>query len=269
MDTPLHPNHQFFLDKFLRACQRDERVVAAFLFGSYTNGKPDEHSDLDLCLVTTDESYDDFVAQRDSFVRLLGEPLFMEDFDIPDILFLIFPDGSEVEVNYARESQLSHLFTERYKVLLDKKNITGNLSIHERETDIAGQTKKLRRFTYGFWHDFSHFVTAMGRDQLWWAQGQLEFLRSICVGLARLRNDFSDTEVEGEVYFKIEKAMPVEMLSPLQESLCPMERESMLRAGFLLAKYFKEVAEPLATEHDIRYPTELEALMIDRLHHVQ
>lgn len=266
MDTPLRPNHQHFVDLFVQACQEDKRIVAAFLFGSYTNGNPDQHSDLDLCLVTADESYDDFVTQRDSFVRRLGEPLFMDDFDIPGVLFLIFPDGSEVEVHYARESELEHYFTERYKVLLDKKTITGDLPIIQQDVDLDRQTARLRRFTYGFWHDFSHFTTAMARDQLWWAQGQLEALRSICTGLARLRNDFSDTEVDGEVYFKIEKAMPIDVLSPLQETFCPMERESMLRAVFLLAKYFKEVAEPLATEHGIRYPTELEALMIDRLY---
>jgi len=269
MDRSLSPNHQRFVDALVRACQADERIVAAFLLGSYANGHPDEHSDLDLCLITTDDSYDDFAAQRGLFVLWLGEPLFMEDFDIPGILFLIFPDGSEVEVHYARESELEHYFTERYKVLLDKKNITGNLSVNKSEININNQNERLRRLIYWFWHDFSHYLTAMGRGQLWWAQGQLEILRAICAGLARLRNDFSDQDVQGEVYFKIEKVMTVETLSPLRETFCPMERDAMLRAGPLLVRYFKNLAEPLANEHGIRYPKELELLMTNRLQNLQ
>jgi len=253
----------------VQACQGDERIIAAFLFGSYTNGRPDQHSDLDLCLITTDEAYDDFVAQRDSFARSLGEPLFMEDFNIPNILFLIFPDGSEVEIHHARESQLDRLFNERYAVLVDKKNVTANISISNPEVDPAEQTEKLRRLIQWFWHDFSHFVTAMGRDQLWWAHGQLDVLRSMCAGLARLKNDFSDTEVDEEVYFKIEKAMPVEILSPIRDTFCPMEKESMLKAGHKLLQFYKEIAVPLANEHGIHYPKELETLMTERLMSLQ
>jgi len=42
----------------------------------------------------------------------------------------------------------------------------------------------------------------MGRHQLWWAQGQLEVLRRCCVNLARLQNNFSDTDAGEEAYFK-------------------------------------------------------------------
>jgi hypothetical protein len=31
-------------------------------------------------------------------LRLLGEPVFLEDFNIPNIVFFIFPDGTEGEL---------------------------------------------------------------------------------------------------------------------------------------------------------------------------
>jgi hypothetical protein len=34
MEPKLHPNHQVVLDRFVKACQPDERIVAAFLVGS-------------------------------------------------------------------------------------------------------------------------------------------------------------------------------------------------------------------------------------------
>src|SRR5687768_2298559 len=254
MELKLHPNHQVILDRFINACETDEGIVAAFLVGSYVKGNPDEHSDLDLYLITTDDAYDDFVSERESFSRLLGEPLFMEDFDLPEIVFLIFPDGSEVEVSYVPESQVNHVVNEPFKVLLDKKNITVGVIPREREVDRDGQREKLRRLIYWFWHELSHFVTGLGRGQLWWAQGQLSALRLHCMNLARLQNDFSDTEVGEEGYFKIEKALHVEELLPLQETFPPMEQSAMLQAAFDIVSFYKELAPPLAQAHGITYP---------------
>jgi len=266
----LSNNHQNILNRFVVACQADERIVAAFLVGSYVNGNPDEHSDLDLYLIMKDEAYDEFFVQRKDFVRLLGEPQFMEDFDIPDILFIIFPDGSEVELSFRRESQINQIFNNSYKVLLDKKNITaGVLSRVEREFNQEEQAEKLRRLIYWFWHDFSHLVTALARNQLWWAHGQLEVLRSMCVGLSQLKNDFSDTDVEDEVYFKIEKAMSVESLASLLETFCPMEKKAMLDSAFVILRFYKELAVPLAKKYEISYPVTLEQVMVERLNKVR
>ncbi len=264
-EIQLSHNHQVIVDRFVQVCQADERILAAFLVGSYVKGKPDIHSDLDLFVIIADEAFDDFVSKRESFVRLLGEPLFAEDFDLSDIVFLIFPDGLEVELSYARESQLNHIFNEPYKVLLDKKNIVSIAAVPSREFDQAEQTEKLRRLIYWFWHDLSHFITAMGRGQLWWAHGQLDVLRSICVNLARLRNNFSDPDVGEEAYFKIEKVMPVEKLSPLRVTFCPVEKSAMLEAGFVIVNYYKELAASLSKTYGITYPAGLERVMDERL----
>src|SRR5579883_3048545 len=70
----LQPNpRQTVINRFVAACQSDERVVAAFLGGSYARDTADTYSDLDLYLITTDESYDDFFADREAFIRQLGE----------------------------------------------------------------------------------------------------------------------------------------------------------------------------------------------------
>lgn len=90
MQTTFLPDHRVILDRFVDVCQTDPRIAAAFLVGSYVKGKVHGHSDPDLYLITTEEAYDDFVSKRESFVRQLGEPLFMEDFDLRGIVFLIF-----------------------------------------------------------------------------------------------------------------------------------------------------------------------------------
>src|SRR5215210_2015956 len=93
----IQPPHKYqdVLKRFVAACRADERVVAALLIGSYARGTADAYSDLDLGLITTDAAYEDFATGCAAFIRLLGEPVFLEDFDLPNNVFFIFPDGTE------------------------------------------------------------------------------------------------------------------------------------------------------------------------------
>ena len=93
----------------------------------------------------------------------------------------------------------------------------------------------------------------------------MEIIRQICVNLARLRNNFSDAYVGEEPYFKVEQALPVERLSPLQTTFCAMEYEAMLQAAFGIFRFYQDVAPTLAQVHGIIYQTDLECIMIRRL----
>ena len=53
-DVALRPHQQDFVERFVNACQADDRVVAAFLGGSTVKGYADAYSDVDLCVITTD-----------------------------------------------------------------------------------------------------------------------------------------------------------------------------------------------------------------------
>ena len=264
-NTQLPPHHQNVLNRFVAACQGDARVVAAFLVGSYAKGTADEHSDLDLYLLTAADAYDDFLEGRAAFVRSLGEPAFLEDFDLPNTLFFIFPDGAECELVIGSEREINQIFDGPYRVLLDKKQLVAGTVLSSGERAPSAQVETLRRQIYWFWHDLSHFISAMGRGQLWWAQGQLEALRVYCVNLARLNQNFSDGDVGGEPYFKIEKVISVEQLSPLQATFCPMEPDAMLQAARLILQFYQELAPALARAHGIPYPVALERVMVRRL----
>jgi hypothetical protein len=104
----------------------------------------------------------------------------------------------------------------------------------------------------------------MERGQLWFAYGELEFIRQICVKLARLRYNFSDANV-GEPYFKVEQALPVEQLLPLEETYCPLEYYSMLQAALVILRFYKAMAPTLAKAHGITYQVGLEQMMIRHL----
>ncbi|HMD81926.1 MAG TPA: aminoglycoside 6-adenylyltransferase, partial [Anaerolineales bacterium] len=178
-------------------------------------------------------------------------------------------DGSEVEISFGRENQLSYILNEPHKILLDKKNITAGVTPVEREVNVEEQTEKLRRLIYWFWHDLSHFITALARRQLWWAQGQLNALRRYCINLTRLENNFSDQEIGEEGYFKVEKAIPVERLAALKTTYPPMEENAMLESALVLVRFFRELAVDLASTHGIIYPERLDKVMVERLETLQ
>jgi predicted nucleotidyltransferase len=263
LEMPAH--HRLVISRLVAACEADERIVAATLYGSYARGAADAHSDLDLGLITTDEAFEDFCAGREDFIRRLGEPLFLEDFGSTVAVFFILSNGAECELSLGRESQFNHDHGGPYQVLLDKKNILTGAVFPRTLPAQAEQVEMLRSQVYWFWHDLSHCITALGRGQLWWASGQLEVLRRICVNLARLRHDFSDPDVGEDPYFKVEHVLPVEQLSPLQATFCAQEPDAMVQAALVMLRYFQELAPPLARTHGIVYPTELDQMMSDRL----
>ncbi len=264
-EIQLQPNQQIFVNQFIRACQADDRILAAFLGGSNAKGYADQYSDIDVCVITTDDSFENFYNQRESFLQLLGELVFLEDFGIANIAFCIFADGTEGEVNFGSEGRLDQIHSGPFRILVDKKNILTEAVFPEREPDPSRQLEELRMNVFGFWHEMSHFITAIGRGKLWWARGQLGALRSICVNLARLQNNFSDEGVGEEPYFKIEYAIDVEKLSPLETTFCPMEKNAMLESVQGIVQFYKEIAPHLAQSHTIPYPKNLEKVMVERL----
>lgn len=262
----LLPAHvQGVIDRFVVACRNDARISAALLVGSYARGAADAHSDIDLFLVTTDDAYDDFAADPRSFARQLGEALFAEQFDLPDVLFLILADGAEVELSFIPENQVGQLLGEPHWSLLDKKGLlAGPPAPYEPAASNTGVAALRRQLAY-FWHDLSHFTTAMSRGQLWWAYGQLELLRRTCLNLARLRRNLADADVGDECAFKIEAAVPPAELDALRATFCAQEPAAMTAAVRVMVDFYRELARPLAEANGLAYPAELEGLMLARL----
>ena len=268
-ENSLPPQIQAIIDRFISICQADERITAAFLTGSFARGTADAYSDLDFCLMTRSDAYQDFIAGKKDFIDRLGEPLFLEDFDLPDMPFFIFPNDVECELAICSQDRLARLYSIPYRVLLDKQGVFPEGLFTPPATPPADQVEDLRRLVNWFWHDFSHFITALGRGQLWWAAGQLEVLRGFCVSLARLQHDFTAEAALDEPYFKIENAIRITDLAPLQATFCPLEPAAMLQSARQILRYYQELARPLTCDHGLEYPEKLERLMIDRMNQIK
>ena len=114
----------------------------------------DAYSDLDLGLITTDEAYEDLFTGREAFIRLLGEPLFLETFDLPNVVFFFFSDGTEGELSIGRTSDFNHINRGAYRTLLDKTGILAGAVFTGHEPAQAEQLEVARRLIAWYWHDY-------------------------------------------------------------------------------------------------------------------
>jgi predicted nucleotidyltransferase len=257
--------HRATINSFVRACQSDVRVVAAFLGGSHVAGTDDEYSDLDLYLIVRDEDYDAFFTERRAFLSRLGEPVFLGDFSGFgfDMVVFIFSGGVEGELALGRASRFDHIHSGPFEVLVDKEGILEGEVFPSHKPTEEEQTSMLRWLLYWFWRDLSELSRAMARGRLWTAHGLLEDLRLKCVNLARLKHDFSSAWVVG--YEKLEQAADTRDLEALRAAFCPLEREAMLEAVRTLVGFYLRAALPLAAQQGIAYPVDLEAMVTEKL----
>lgn len=263
MSTP-SGKQQDVRQRFTSACEADPRIVAAFLGGSFASGKADAYSDLDIYLVTTDATYGDFFAQRREFMRGLGEPVFLEDFNEFgfDMLLFTFADGVEGELALGRESNFTNIHGGPYKVLVDKKGLLAGKIFPLLAPTPEEQRKALRRLIYWFWEDVSHFVTLMHRGELWAAFTSLDQMRRKCVNMAHIEHDFS---AEPAGYLHAKQVISAEDLSLLESTFTSLEPIELFEASTTLVYVYRGIAMRLGSRYSIPYPAGLEEVLLDRL----
>jgi predicted nucleotidyltransferase len=250
------------VERLIEACGADERVAAVFEGGSRVRGEADEHSDVDVTVVVVDDALDGILANKDTFVRSFGAALFVEDFGIEHMAFAILDDGSELEIHFHPVSGLDSISAGPHRVLLDPGDVLGARSFPAATPDADARSRELREVLMWFWHDLGHFTTAIARDQLWWAAGQLEQLRSSCVNLVRIEQG---GRAEEEPYWKLDVEISTGSLEPLRSTFVPVEHDALLRAGREVLAFFRTRGRAAATAAGMSYPEELDRVIGSQL----
>jgi predicted nucleotidyltransferase len=253
-------DHGALIERLIEAGTTDGRSSAAFLGGSRARGEADEFSDVDVTLVVGDDAYEELVSEKVALVRGLGEPLFVEDFGNEGILFVIFADGVELELNLVRRSGLARLRPGPHEPLFDPDGILSGLSSELPELDLTAQVDHLRRILFWFWHDLGHFTAAVGRRQIWWAAGQLGQLRGLCVELVRIGEGAAFEE--DDPYFKLDAEISSnDAIGELRSTFVPLELGAILESGRTVLAFFRKTAPEIARANGLGYPIELDRLV--------
>jgi predicted nucleotidyltransferase len=250
------------VDRLIAVGAADARVVAVFEGGSRARGESDEHSDIDVTVLVTDDALDEILGDKATFVGSIGRALFAEDFGIEHMAFVIFDDGTELEIHFYPVSGVDSIHAGPHRVLFDRAEMLLGRNFPAATPDASERTRRLREVLMWFWHDVDHFTTAIARNQLWWAAGQLEQLRNSCVNLLRLE---LGGEAEDEPYWKLDIEIATGPLEPLRSTFVPMERDALVTAGREVLTFFRAHGRAAALANGLPYPAELDALVGGRL----
>jgi predicted nucleotidyltransferase len=191
--------HEALLQRAQEVFQADQRVVAAWLFGSVGRRTADVFSDLDLWVIVKDECIETISAERQSYAAQLDRPVLLLESpgNAPAggaYLMACYPGRAgihQVDWYWQRQSDAS---LSRHAVLLfdragipqdsrqeqlDPPGTPAPLTQQER----AQQATQLSTF---FWAMSNIAVKSVLRHQAWMAVSHLERLRGLVDGMKRL-----------------------------------------------------------------------------------
>ncbi len=253
---------QASVERFRVLCQQDARVVAAFVGGSMATATADEYSDLDLYLITADEEYAVFFDERMTFMRQLGDPVFLADFSGFgfDMVLFIFEDGVKGELGLAKASHFLHIHGGPYRVLVDKAGLLNGVSFPLDRVPVEEQRGCLERLIQSFWRYLFLFTGELARGRVLTSAEYLDGMRRQLVQVCRLAVDFADSGGHPPA----DALLPRLMVASLGRTFPHLEREEMAAAAQQAIGLFQQVARPLAQGHGVSYPEALERLVLRR-----
>ncbi|HEV8352701.1 MAG TPA: aminoglycoside 6-adenylyltransferase [bacterium] len=248
------------VERFAAACRADDRVVAAFLGGSLASGTADEHSDLDLYLITREDAYKPFFDGRQEFMRRLGTPVFSEDFSEFgfDMVLFIYEDGTYGELALAPESNFLHIHGGPYKTLVDKKGLLESLTFPYFAPGHEDRRHEVRRALVWFWRELLYAAKSLARGRLWSTGYYVERLRRHVKTL--LDHHYNRTAPPGAAK-PLETTIPGEDRAALDATYGRLEPADLARALNALVIAYRRVAPAAAGSFDLQYPDALDRVV--------
>jgi predicted nucleotidyltransferase len=256
--------YQRLLERMTDVVANDDRIVGLLLYGSRAAGKADAYSDMDLGVVTTDAAAEEVIRERATFIRQVGEPLFLEDFGNASIANVILADGVAFEFIVRPIGTL--VDDGPHRIVLDKDGQLTVALARKAAPEAAAAVvsgEDVRRQIHYFWHEVEHVVTALGRRHLTWAHGGLEEMRAICLRLARISAGVPPEDEEP--HWKVDGTLDEAFLARLRDTIVPAEPRLMAKAAGELLEIYRSLARPLAERYGLDYPERLDALISARL----
>ena len=252
------------IESFAAVCERDARIVAAFVGGSFATGRADAFSDVDLYVIVRTDAYDRFLAGHREFFKRFVVPVFLEHFDgfEFDMFVFILEDGVQGELGIARPDHFMHIHGGPFEALVDKEGLLEGAAFPRQGPTEEQQRETLRETLHWFWRDVSLYGVAMARRRLWTAAGYLASMRRRCIDLARLEADFG---AWANGYEKLEEAIKREVLADLERSFPVFDGGAMAEAVDCLIAFYRRVAPELARKHGVDYPLSLEEAVLRAL----
>jgi len=233
-----HREHEALLQRAVEVLQADQRVVAAWLFGSRGRHTPDALSDTDLWVVVEDEQIETICQERQYYVTQLGQPVLL--LEAPGnapargaYLMALYPGQAGVhQVDWYWQRQSDASLPRHAEPLFDRGEIPQDS--RPEQLDPPGtpppltkpeRAERATQLSSYFWVMSNIAVKSVLRHQSWSAVSTIEMLRGLVdevkqlVGLSITRKGQEEWRTS-----VLPPVVPREQIAMLRETAQAMER---------------------------------------------
>jgi hypothetical protein len=183
MSVTLPDLHADTLERIIAAVREDARFQAILGGGSLVHGGFDLHSDLDLVLVATPDSYADVMENRRTIAQGMGELLAAftgEHVGEPRLLICLYgPPLIHVDLKFVRPADLDRM-VERPQILWARTE--AEIASRIDAADVGWPNKDPQWFEDRAWVWLHYGATRLLRGELFEAIGMLGFFREQVLG---------------------------------------------------------------------------------------
>ncbi|MBA2712957.1 MAG: aminoglycoside 6-adenylyltransferase [Rubrobacteraceae bacterium] len=243
----LLPAHRALLERVVAYFRDDDRVVGMILGGSLARGIADFYSDIDLYIVTRDESFDALFDGRDAAALALGSPLFRFAVDpIPGgsrDYIVTYPGPVKLDLMYYRESEIvPALKWAGCVVLEDVSGLMDDVLVRSRDlAPYPPASEELLELDQWFWTICWYVFGKIMRGELWEALDGIHTIRS--EALLPMLDWTAGRPHEG--YRRLETKLDPGMAERLTGTLAPLEAEELYDALQATIALFCDLRGPL------------------------
>ncbi len=174
--------HKQFISNTIDVFSKDKRIVGILAGGSLITGDMDEFSDIDFVIVSTNENYDEIMAERFDIVRSLGNVIAVftgEHVGEPRLLVCLYEQNTlHVDFKFVKLDDV-HKRIEDPVVLWQQGNLVDE---QMKKSSAHFPTPEIQWIEDRFWIWIHYVALKIGRGELFETIDFISFLRQSAIG---------------------------------------------------------------------------------------
>lgn len=261
------PLHRALLQRAVNQFEDDDKAVGMILGGSLAHGNADFYSDVDLYVVTRDETLETLFEERNAAARTIGSPWF--GFDVEPVpggsrdYIVTYPGPVKLDLMYYSESEM--LPAPKWAGCVVLKDESGLITdVLARSSDLAPSLpppEALLELDQKFWTWCWYVFGKIMRGELWEALDGVHSIRSQVL-LPMLDWTF-DRRHEG--YRRLENKVDPETAARLARTVSTLDPESMFAALKAEMGLFRDLRGHLSESIGLTFDPRPEVVLRDEM----
>ena len=258
------------LHQIIEAANNDPLIVAIIDYGSSSEGREDEWSDLDLAIYIKDEDLASFQSDWKDWVDQFGTVLLSYTSGVgkPWVIYEVDPMPLRVDFSIHAESEMRNIADlpnspVSIEAMVIYDDTRGKLT--PIVSKIVGQSlapidlrATFHQVSGDFWYYLLRTLARYFRRQYWAVRHDFNFIiLGNLMALLRIESGVVERWRGSSVSVGIEKAIPCERLSRLNKCLPERDNESLKQALIDTSQFGYEVCRSISAKFEWDWPKEL------------